>query len=67
MKRNPKDHLHLLLLQPPTTTHSQTKKHNLANANIKKTKPPKKNGKNRKNNQKHSQKKYKKPKLIENL
>ena len=49
MKRNPKDHLHLLLLQPPTTKHSQTKKHNLANANIKKIKPPKKNGKNRKN------------------
>ena len=28
-------HIHLLLLQPPTTKHHPTPKHNLANANIK--------------------------------
>jgi hypothetical protein len=47
-----KKHLHLLMLQPPTTKHPQTKKHNIANAN-------KKNRKNRKIN-KNKEKTHKK-------
>ena len=42
-------HLHLLLLQPPTTKHHQTKKHNLANANKKTSKIDQKKDKKRRN------------------